>query len=146
MHEWLQTALVALAAVAVWVLWSRGPQEPWHRGKFHRRDQAGTAPLAGRPRSARNGDGGSDDDGAEDPAIGPYPRLAAAVAELRADFKALRNEWIDKESRVDSLLKRINRLRKLEGDNEPESGPTPVLSAAEQRAAIVRRARESGGM
>jgi len=61
--------------------------------------------------------------------VGPYPRLAAKVADLEHAFKLLSNEWQDKESRIDSLIKRLHRFRKLEGiPDEPanETPPAPV--------------------
>lgn len=87
-------------------------------------------------------------DGEAAPAVGPHSDLAAEVAELRHAFKLLQNEWSDKESRMDALIKRAWRLHKIHGgaagtDGDPTGAPAPapVLSAAEQRAAIVRRYR-----
>lgn len=66
--------------------------------------------------------------------------LAARVVELEHKYKLLANEWADKESRIDSILKRVHRLRKLEEDRQEETPApaTPALSAQEQRALILR--------
>ena len=64
-----------------------------------------------------------------DDEVGPYPRLATKVSELEHAFKLLSNEWQDKESRIDSLIKRLHRFRKLEGipDEQPANEqPQPV--------------------
>lgn len=76
---------------------------------------------------------------------GPYSRLSARLTDLEHAFKLLSNEWADKESRIDAILKRVHRLRKLEEVERqaaPEADePTNTLSAAEQRAAIWRKAQ-----
>lgn len=92
-------------------------------------------PVAGLvPEAPADGDDASE--------VGPYPRLAAEVVELRHAIKLLQNEWADKESRMDALMKRAWRLRKLEEAAPSVDAPAaPVLSAAEQRAEILRRHR-----
>jgi hypothetical protein len=74
---------------------------------------------------------------------GPYPRLAARVADLEHAFKLLQNEWQDKESRVDALLKRINRLRKLEGDTTPEQ-PVQIVPQTREQVLALHLARQRG--
>lgn len=86
------------------------------------------------------------DDRAED--VGPYPRLAAAVADLEHRFKLLTNEWADKESRMDALIKRGHRLRKLEETHvppAPDEQPKPAQTAAEMRNQILIAHRARGG-
>lgn len=73
---------------------------------------------------------------------GPVARLTSRVLELEHAFKLLQNEWTDKESRVDSLLKRINRLRKLEGDTEPE--PQPTVPQTREQVLAIFRAQQRG--
>lgn len=74
--------------------------------------------------------------------------LAARVDAIEHKFKLLSNEWSDKESRIDSILKRVHRLRKLEEERagtgiEVEADPPApaAATAAEQRAAIWRKAQ-----
>lgn len=91
-------------------------------------------------------------DGEDASEVGPYPRLAAAIAQidtrlaaLEHDHKLIRNEWADKESRLDSIIKRAWRLIKTAGGSpEPDEQPKPILSAAEQRAEIARRFTRGG--
>lgn len=138
----------ALAALVLWLLWSRRIQgdRPPHlvpRGgqEAHR---LAVVPRAARQSTSRD-DGEASDDGVS---LGPYPRLAAEVADLRHAFKLLQNEWADKESRMDALIKRAHRLRKIEelrGEQEEPPTPTAVPSAAEQRNQILARFRSSQG-
>lgn len=74
---------------------------------------------------------------------GPYPRLATKVAELDHAFKLLSNEWLDKESRIDSLIKRIHRLNKVQGADQVEAAPAVPLT---REAVLARfRAQQNGG-
>jgi len=79
---------------------------------------------------------------------GPYPRLSARVADLEHAFKLLQNEWTDKESRIDALAKRLNRLRKLEEPPSPGVDDTPpptAQTAQERRNEILRNFRARNG-
>ena len=83
--------------------------------------------------------------------VGPYPRLATKVRdlaqafeELEHKFKLISTEWTDKESRLDSIAKRLHRLRKIESldaSGETEAEPAAAGTSQEQRAAIWRKAR-----
>jgi len=93
--------------------------------------------TADPPRKARSAEGAQGD---ED---GPYPRLATKVAELDHAFKLLSNEWLDKESRIDSLIKRIHRLNKVQGADTAEAAPAVPLT---REAVLARfRAQQNGG-
>jgi hypothetical protein len=78
---------------------------------------------------------------------GSYADLATRVIELESRFKLLSNEWTDKESRIDAILKRVHRLRKLEEerggavDEVPQAAP---MTAPEMRAAILRKSQQGG--
>lgn len=80
---------------------------------------------------------------------GPYPRLSARVADLEHAFKLLQNEWLDKESRVDALVKRLHRLNKIAAVEQAappveDAPPAPPETAADRRAEILRRFRNGG--
>jgi hypothetical protein len=80
-------------------------------------------------------------------AAGSDADLAARLDTLEHKFKLLSTEWSDKESRIDSILKRVHRLRKLEeeragaGPETEADPPAPAATAAQQRAAIWRKAQ-----
>jgi hypothetical protein len=84
-----------------------------------------------------------DDEDVQVSEAGPYPRLSARVADLEHQFKLLQNEWTDKESRLDSVAKRLNRLLKIHAGEEPAAAP--VVEAPLTREDVVRRFRGQNG-
>lgn len=76
--------------------------------------------------------------------VGPYPRLATEIAELNGKFKALQNEWLDKETRLDAIVKRFRRLQRVEEDEAPPPQEAP-LDPDQQRAQILQKFRIAGG-
>ena len=115
-----QIPLALVGLVALWLL------RPLLQQAASGRPIVPPTPDVPRRRSAAN----AAVEAALEDEVGPYPRLATKVSELEHAFKALSNEWQDKESRMDSIIKRLHRFRKLEGipDEQPanETPPAPV--------------------
>lgn len=82
----------------------------------------------------------------DDETAGRLSEIEKAIDRLKSEHKLLRGEWADRESRLDTLVRRGVRLGVLERKNgEGAEAPAPPAPAALTRAEVLRAYRERQG-